>query len=463
MNHVSLNLDSTLEQCVMACFEQRLPVLIRGRHGIGKSEWAKQLAKKLKWGSNPEQGLPVVEVRLSQMTEGDIIGMPSAKPKKIGMLEATSFNPPDWFARACVEPCVLFFDELDRAGREVRQGTFQVSDSRRIHGNTLHPDTVVLAAINGGPSGDDYQVQELDKAENSRWQIFDVEPDFQIWKRWAESKNYDKGFLDYLSANETLFAPKSNPNLPAWTVQPNPRQWSRLHEILRATKLTEREVALSSAKTVLAVFASAVGTDAGQKYIKFQQERISFSLLDVIKKPEMLEDYFKKSKQADVVEKITEIFDEIHNSQSWIWSFDPHETYTSGPRRGAIKASFFMDALYLGMKDNAELCLPYIYSMIMGIQLQVLEKIKAEYQDTNERKAKIDELQMRLKCIFGSFVEDVPGKAQFLTGKNFKDKKYMMDHHFSYDSRICEFVRDEVSKAEDKIQEFIDSKAKKES
>ncbi len=463
MHHVSLNLDSTLENCVKLCFENRLPVLIRGRHGIGKSEWVRQIAKKLEWGSDPKAGLPVVEVRLSQMTEGDIIGMPSAKPKKVGMLEATSFNPPDWFARACAEPCVLFFDELDRASREVRQGTFQVSDSRRIHGNQLHEGTVVIAAINGGPSGDDYQVQELDKAENSRWQAFDVEPNFQIWKRWAGNSGYSKVLLDFLTANEVMFAPKSNPNLPPWAIQPNPRQWSRLHSLLNANGYFEREKALGSTMQVLALFASAVGMDAGSKYIKFQQDRVSFGLLDAIKNPELLEKYFRDSKQADVVEKVTEVLDEIHNSQSWIWSFDPHEVYSSGPRKGAIKASFFMDALYLGMKDNAELCLPYIYSMIMGIQLQVLEKIKLDYPDANEKKAKIDELQMRLKCVFGSLIEAVEGKTQFLTKKNFNDKKYMMDHHFSYDSRICEFVREEVSKAEDKIQQFIDSKSKKES
>ncbi len=40
----------------------KYPVLIRGRHGIGKSELVYQTANNL--------GLPVVERRASQMTEG---------------------------------------------------------------------------------------------------------------------------------------------------------------------------------------------------------------------------------------------------------------------------------------------------------------------------------------------------------------------------------------------------------
>jgi len=47
----------------------RLPVLLRGRHGIGKSQVDYQLAAAA--------GLPVVERRASQMTEGDLVGLPS--------------------------------------------------------------------------------------------------------------------------------------------------------------------------------------------------------------------------------------------------------------------------------------------------------------------------------------------------------------------------------------------------
>ena len=49
----------------------RYPVLVRGRHGIGKSTVVYQLAK--------ERGLPVVERRASQMTEGDLLGLPKVE------------------------------------------------------------------------------------------------------------------------------------------------------------------------------------------------------------------------------------------------------------------------------------------------------------------------------------------------------------------------------------------------
>ena len=57
------------------------PVLLRGRHGIGKSQVVYQVAEAM--------GLPVVERRASQMTEGDLVGLPSINGDR------TSFNPPD--------------------------------------------------------------------------------------------------------------------------------------------------------------------------------------------------------------------------------------------------------------------------------------------------------------------------------------------------------------------------------
>ena len=74
----------------------RFPVLVRGRHGIGKSTVVYQLAK--------ERGLPVVESRASQMTEGDLLGLPKVEGN------VTQWLAPEWLHTACNEPVVLFLD-----------------------------------------------------------------------------------------------------------------------------------------------------------------------------------------------------------------------------------------------------------------------------------------------------------------------------------------------------------------
>ncbi len=86
------------------------------------------------------------------------------------------WNPPDWFKSACDHPVLLFLDEIDRATPEVRQGIFELTDSRKINGHVLHKDTVIVAAVNGGEHGAEYQVGEMDPAELDRYTVFDVEP-----------------------------------------------------------------------------------------------------------------------------------------------------------------------------------------------------------------------------------------------------------------------------------------------
>ena len=179
---------ATFNSVVSHVIDAGYPVLIRGRHGIGKSEVVYQFAA--------ERGLPVVERRASQMTEGDLMGLPSIDG------ESTRWNAPDWLKEACDNAVVLFLDEVDRATMEVRQGIFELTDSRKLHGWHLHPQTRIFAAVNGGEhsGASSYQVGEMDPAELDRWTVFDVEPTVSDWLTWAKDK-VDGLVWDFVNQN----------------------------------------------------------------------------------------------------------------------------------------------------------------------------------------------------------------------------------------------------------------------
>ena len=94
-------------------------VLLRAVHGVGKSKIVRQVAFVLRETMGLKE-YKVVDRRLSQMSEGDMIGLPSTDGN------VTRFNPPDWYMEACKTPCCLFLDELNRATPEVMQAAFQV-------------------------------------------------------------------------------------------------------------------------------------------------------------------------------------------------------------------------------------------------------------------------------------------------------------------------------------------------
>ena len=234
---------ATFSQIVHHVTNVRKPVLLRGRHGIGKSTVVYQYAAK--------QNMEVVERRASQMTEGDLVGLPSIDDN------STTFNPPDWFKAACDRPVVLFLDEVDRATLEVRQGIFELTDSRKLNGHTLHPDTLVFAAVNGGEHGAQYQVGEMDPAELDRWTVFDIEPSVEDWLTWAKESQVSDEVWNFINQNRNHLEHTDDfePN----KVYPSRRSWERLDKCLtQADLLKEASPVLYNLTSAFVGFEAAV-------------------------------------------------------------------------------------------------------------------------------------------------------------------------------------------------------------
>jgi hypothetical protein len=243
---------ATFSQIVNHVTAVRKPVLLRGRHGIGKSTVVYQYAAK--------QDMEVVERRASQMTEGDLVGLPTIENN------STKFNPPDWFKAACDRPVVLFLDEVDRATLEVRQGIFELTDSRKLNGHNLHPDTLVFAAVNGGEHGSQYQVGEMDPAELDRWTVFDIDPTVEDWLSWASDAGISPEIWNFINQNRTHLEHTDDyePN----KVYPSRRSWERLDQCLtQAGLLEEASPALYTLTSAFVGFEAAVAfNDFVQNY-----------------------------------------------------------------------------------------------------------------------------------------------------------------------------------------------------
>ena len=260
------------------------PVLLRGRHGIGKSESVYQFARAV--------GLPVVERRASQMTEGDLLGLPDQNGVEVNGRRATSYNPPAWFIECCEFPRVLFVDEIDRAVTEVRQGFFELTDSRKLAGHTLHPETIIIAAVNGGDGSGDYSVADMDPAEADRYTVFDVQPSVEDWLFWANGENRAAEVsASYSDIKESIAALRlnterkpvdsmivdfirSNPGhlehgdtFEPGKVYPSRRSWKRFSDTAVAADLFEN-VAESRA-LISSLAAGFVGLEASIAFVDF--------------------------------------------------------------------------------------------------------------------------------------------------------------------------------------------------
>ena len=204
-------------------------VLLRGNHGIGKSQVVRQVASII--ASNEEmKNFEVIDRRLSQMSEGDMIGLPSTDG------EVTRFNPPSWYKEACVKPVCLFLDELNRATPEVMQAAFQIVLDRELNGWQLHPQTRVFAAINTGGS---YTVNEMDPALLDRFWAIDLTPDVEDWIAWAkDSGKVHENVITFITGNDKWIDPPKGGDPGA--VSPSRRSWERLSNALVQTGIAEQ-------------------------------------------------------------------------------------------------------------------------------------------------------------------------------------------------------------------------------
>lgn len=272
-------------------------VMVRGPHGIGKSQIIKQVARKL--------NLPVIDRRLSQMSEGDVIGLPSTDGN------TTRFNPPDWFKRACSEPVCLFLDELNRASPEVMQAAFQIVLDRELNGHKLHPETRVFTAIN---SSANYNVNEVDPALLDRFWVVDLSPDVQDWLNWARSPEAEFGgaihsvVTDFIASEPKWLDPPKQIVDPS-DVHPSRRSWERVHAALVNAKIIEEP----RDELFYSLVQGYLGNEAALTFTKFAQSvDFRISAEDICLKYDKVREKIKRMDRDRILAAIDKVEEYVH-------------------------------------------------------------------------------------------------------------------------------------------------------
>lgn len=211
-----MNAETT--KLVLAKMPVDKSIMLRAKHGVGKSSVIKQSAM--------ERGLEFFDVRLSQCEVGDIKGLPHIDVENA----RTTFMKPYWWPRDPNSKGILFFDELNRASKDVLQAVFEICLDRRLDGEKLPDGWRVVAAINGD---DDYDVSELDPALLDRWFMIDFDPSVKEWIDWARANKVHPGVIEFIARNNNLLDPPVG-NMEAGEVTPSRRSWQALSDTMKA-------------------------------------------------------------------------------------------------------------------------------------------------------------------------------------------------------------------------------------
>lgn len=266
-------------------------IMLSAKHGVGKSSVVKQAAKEL--------GIACHDVRLSQLPDvGDLKGLPFLNAAE----RRTEFLKPYWWPRDPDSSGILFFDEMNRANKDVLQAVFEICLDRRLDGEALPKGWRVVAAIN---ASDDYDVVELDPAMLDRWFVIDFDPSLKEWLSWGAQTNMHPSILDFISQNPGLLDPPVGAMVTG-KIYPSRRSWESFDETCKALNLYDSKDDV----TLTQVCNSWLGESVGVIFPKFLSNDFSrLKAEDVIKKFDEIS--FKIESACSDIESIGSLADSV--------------------------------------------------------------------------------------------------------------------------------------------------------
>lgn len=290
------------------------PVCLIGKHGIGKTELVWQTAKEIFPEAYKDQNnvilarkllenepgmdawdgqhIPVIARRLSQMTEGDLLGLP-----RVLRDQGTKFLPCHWIITACKVPVLIFLDERNRALPGVRQAVFELLEGS-FHGYKLHKETKIVIAEN---ITGNYEVATVDPAERSRTLNVILEPSVEEWLAWATQKEYTT-VVEYIRNYPSHLDPPNN--VHGENNFPCRRSWARLGECLKGKNISEL---VSNQKVyIYSLVSGFVGSNIATNFVDYFHKRSK-----LIKFEDLLNWENKRQKYVPLTVELSNIIVEI--------------------------------------------------------------------------------------------------------------------------------------------------------
>jgi hypothetical protein len=200
-----------LEEFCAWALRADMPVLLLGKHGVGKSESLRAVAQKLDIG--------FITLNLSALEPVDLQGMPLIVGDRV------DYIAPCWFP--VTGSGVLLLDEITRAPRHLRAPLYQLLTERGLNGRRLGDGWVPVAAANTGGT---YDVDELDPAFTSRFICVRVTAAVDQWLEWARAAGIHERVLDFAVIHPELFE----------SAESNPRAWEGVSKLLYAGEREHR-------------------------------------------------------------------------------------------------------------------------------------------------------------------------------------------------------------------------------
>ena len=262
-----MNFKDTLISAELVLETGEVPLII-GESGIGKTALAKKLANK--------NNFKLVVIDGNLLKEGEIGGLPTIESYKsidsngnFQEKKATLYAVHTKLKEIDEEilngnKVLLFIDEINRCEHTVQQELMNLILNREINGYKLHNDVKILAAMN--PSNKygedfDYQVVDMDAAQENRFVWLNMENDYIDWISWAIEFGIETEVIEFIST-----FPEYLQKINEEDVRATPRSYERISKTL---KLYKEKKEIIPRAVFLNVIKGNVGRVIAEEFISF--------------------------------------------------------------------------------------------------------------------------------------------------------------------------------------------------
>lgn len=262
-----MNFKDTLTSAELVIATNEVPLII-GESGIGKTALARELGRRNNWSlvvidgnllkEGEIGGLPTVEDYEAVDSEGGVVRKKTtiyAAHTKLREIDEKILNG---------EKVLLFIDEINRCDHSVQQELMNLILNREINGYKLHEDVKILAAMNPSSkygSEFDYQVVDMDAAQENRFVWLNMESDPSAWIEWALGAEIEDKVIEFISTfPEHLHSIKED------DIRATPRSYERVSKSFKVYRESEGAI---PRKVFLNVLKGNLGKIIAEEFMSF--------------------------------------------------------------------------------------------------------------------------------------------------------------------------------------------------
>lgn len=280
--------------------------LLSGKHGIGKSQVAKKIAKDI--------GGVCITIEGGTLKEGEITGIPYQYKTETGEIEfrflpyyavkriqdaekqigadgqydhnlkhileglenkysqdSLTFEEKVGLIREGeVTPAILFFDEINRTDVAVFRELMNIVLTRTVNGYRFPWWVFIIAAMNPCTQNSMYATNEMDPAQLDRFIKIKVHESVDEWIDFAIDHDIDKTLIEFIANNGKALSDSARELDDDDVPMPSPRGWNMVDLVIKGTNkldsfFSKRELDKKE-QDIRTIISSKVGNEAATMY-----------------------------------------------------------------------------------------------------------------------------------------------------------------------------------------------------